>query len=212
MATSIGSYATAALIKERAGITDTYDDTLLGKIADQVNMWIERETQRVLAPITGTPVLTYDGTGSNRLYLPVTADDDYPFIGGIRAITTVEVQEYTGAGYTTLAATDYFLRGKSHPAAPYDWLYLSDHPAGSYTRWPKGFDTVRITATCGWASIPDDVVEVAVTLGVRLWHARKTGQADLVGTDEMGQTLVSRLVSMRDRNTLRAYTLPGNLA
>jgi hypothetical protein len=212
MATALGSYATAALIKERAGITDSTDDTLLGKIADQVNMYIERETQRVLAPISGTPVLTYDGDGSNRLYLPVTQDEDYPFIGGIRAITTLEIADYTNGAYSTIVSTDYFLRGKSQPGAPFDWLYLSDLPTGSYARFPRGYGTVRITATCGWAAIPDDIIDVALTVAVRLWHARETGQQDIVGTDEMGERLVSRFLSARDRDTIRAYTLGRNRA
>lgn len=205
MATALGSYATASLVKTRAGITDSTDDTLLGAICDQVNAYIERETGKILAPITGTPTLVYDGDGTNRLYLPVTADDTYPFVGGLRAITTVEVQDYTGAGYSTLSASDYFLRGKSHPAAPFEWLYLSDYPTGAYGVWPKGFATVRIKATAGWAAIPDDITDVALTLAIRAWHARESGQLDIVGTDEMGNRLVSRYLSARDRDTLRAY-------
>ena len=212
MATSVGSYATAALIKERAGITDSTDDTLLGKIADQVNQFIERETQRVLAPITGTPTLIYDGDGSRALYLPLTQDATYPFVGGLRSITTVEVAEYTGAAYVTLASGDYFLRGPVQPGGPFEWLYLSDHPAGSTFTWNRGFATVRIKATAGWAAIPDDVIDVALTLGVRMWHARESGQQDITGTDEMGERLVSRFISGRDRDTLRAYKIGRNLA
>ena len=211
MATALGSYATAALIKERAGITDSTDDTVIGRVADQVNMYVERETQRVLAPITGTPVMIWDGSGENCLFLPFTQDATYPYIGGLRAITTLELQLYTGAGYETIAAGDYFLRGQSQPGAPFDWLYLSDHPAGAYYTFPKGYATVRITATAGWSAIPDDIVDVALTLGVRLWHAIQTGQQDLVGTDDMGQPLVSRLLSARDRDTLRAYKPGRNL-
>lgn len=212
MATALGSYATAALIKSRAGISDSTDDTLLGQIADQVNAYIERETHRVIAPITGTPVLIYDGDGTNRLYLPITQDDTYPYVGGIRTITKLEIAQYTGSSYEVIAAGDYFLRGKSHPAAPFNWLYLSDWPSGSYARFPKGFATVRITATAGWAAIPDDIIDVALTVAVRLWHARESGQQDIVGTDEMGERLVSRFMSGRDRDTLRAYKLGGDMA
>lgn len=212
MATALGSYATAALIKARAGITDTTDDTLLGTIADQVNMWIEQTTGRVLAPVSGTPVLTYDGDGDSRLYLPRSADSTYPYPGGFRTVTKVEIADYTGAAYTELASTDYFLRGKSHPAAPFDWLYLSDRSSsGDYT-FPRGFATVKVTGTIGWAAIPDDIIDVALTVAVRAWHARQSGQLDIVGTDEMGERLVSRFIAARDKQTLRAYTLPGDLA
>lgn len=213
MATAVGTYAVGTAVKARAGITDTTDDTEIGLICDQVNMFIEQTTQRILAPISGTATLYYDGDGSNRLYLPVTASGDYPFIGGLRTIATLGISDYTGAPYTTLDSGDYFLRGKGQPGAPFDWLYLSDMPAGSYYTFPKGFATVKTTSTgAGWAAIPDDIIEVAEVLAVRLWHARESGQADIVGTDETGATLVSRMVSLRDRNTLRAYTLAGNLA
>jgi hypothetical protein len=209
MATAIGSYATATLIKSRAGITDATDDTLLGTIADQVNMYIERTTGRIIAPGTvGTAY--YDGEGDNRIFLPVTADGTR--IGGVRAITSLAVADYTGGAYTTLPAADYFLRGMSQPAGPYDWLYLSDTATGGYTLFPRGFNTVKLIGTTGWAAIPDDVQEVALTIAVRAWHARQNGQQDIVGTDEFGRPVVSRFVSGRDRDTLRAYTLARDLA
>lgn len=213
MTTAVGSYAVGSAVKVRAGITDNTDDTLIGLLCDEVNAYIEQTTQRILAPISGTATLYYDGDGSNRLYLPVTASGDYPFIGGLRTIATLQLAQYTGAAYETIASTDYFMRGKSQPAAPFDWLYMSDYPAGSYYSFPKGFATVKITSTAaGWAAIPDDVIDVAEVLATKLWYARTSGQADIVGVDETGAPVVSRMLSMRDRNTLRAYTLPGNLA
>lgn len=208
MATAVGSYVTSALMKTRAGITDSTDDTLLGVIADQVNSYIESTTGRVLAPISGTPTYTYDGDGSNRLWLPKTTT---AFVGGVRTITLLELQEYTGAGYTSIAAGDYFLRGLDVPAGSYQWLWMSDHPAGSFSIFPGGFATVRITGTFGYDAIPDDIAEVAVTIAVRAWHARENGQQDIVGTDEFGRPVVSRFVSGRDRDTLRRYTLVDGL-
>lgn len=213
MATAIGSYAVGTAVKARAGITDSTDDTLIAELCDQVNAFVEQTTGRILAPISGTATLYYDGDGSNRLYLPVPASGDYPYIGGLRTVATLSIADYTGAAYTAIASGDYFLRGVCLPGAPFDWLYLSDFPAGSYYTFPKGFATVKITSTgAGWSAIPDDVIDVAEVLAVRLWYARQTGSSDVVGTDETGATLVSRMLSLRDRNTLRAYTLPGNLA
>ncbi len=213
MSSALGSYATASAVKLRAAITDATDDTLIGTICDQVNAFIESTTQRIIAPIAGTATLIYDGDGDTRLYLPVTADATYPFIGGLRSITKLEIADYTGAAYEEIAAGDYFLRGKSQPAAPFDWLYLSDRPDGDDYVFPKGFATVKITsAAIGWAAIPDEITDVALTLAVRMWHARESGQQDIVGTDETGNTLVSRMLSLRDRNTLRGYTIAGNLA
>ena len=210
MTTAIGAYATGTALKTRANISDSTDDTLIGTICDQVNQFIEGVTGRIIAPISGTPVYTYDGTSNSMLYLPLLGDGSP--VGGVRSITTLQVAQYTGAAYETLAAGDYFLRGKSGPAAPFDWLMLSDRPVGQFFTFPRGYDTVKITGLFGWAAIPDDITDVALTIAVRAWHAREAGQQDIVGTDEFGRPLISRFVSGRDRDTLRRYTLPGSLA
>ena len=204
MATATGSYATTSDLKTRLGVTDTDDDTLLGTICDQVNQFIESTTGRILAPVSGTPTRTYDIAETTAvLHVPE----------GIRAITTLEVADYTGADYATVTSGDYFLRPSyPAPAWPYTHVHMSDNPTGTIFSFPKGFDTVRITATFGFAAIPDDITDLALTIAVRSWHAREAGQQDIVGTDEMGRPLVSRFVSGRDRDTLRRYTLAGFLA
>jgi hypothetical protein len=40
---------------------------------------------------------------------------------------------------------------------------------------------------------------------VRAWHARQSGQADIIGNDETGAPLVSRYVSAYHWSTLKAY-------
>ncbi len=209
MATATGSYVTATLLKQSlypAGTTDTTDDTLLGLICDRVNQDIEDAAGRVLAPVSGTPVFTedVDDTRVRRLYIN----------RGIRAVTTLELASYTNAPYVTIPATDYFLRptaDKLQPGWPFTELYLSDIPTGGFSFFPKGFATVRITATTGWAVIPDSVTELAIAMASRAWSARQSGQQDTIGTDEMGRPLVSRILSPEDRAKLRAYTIPGKL-
>jgi hypothetical protein len=209
MATATGSYATAAALKTRAGISDTADDTLIGTICDQVNQFIESETKRVLAPITSA-TYKFDGNGSNKLR--VTHTSDGTAIGGIRAITALGIAATTGLSYDTIVSTDYFLRRKSLPAAPYDFLYLSDIPTSGYSAFPSGFDTVQITCTAGWAAIPDDITEVALTLATKLWHRRETGQADVVGTDEFGRITIPNILEPIEKATLRRYKLGSDLA
>lgn len=207
-ATAIGAYATATLLKGRTGITDTTDDTVLGAICDQVNQYIETKTRRVLAPISSATYL-YDGDGSRSLYLPFPADT--PPIGGIRAITLCEIALYTSAAYTTLASTQYFLRQRVGMTGPFEKLLFTDYPTGLTASFPKGYATVRITATAGWAAIPDDITELALVAATRAWHAVQAGQADIIGTDEMGRPLVSRFFSARDLETLATYSvdIPG---
>lgn len=202
MATATGAYATTALVKARlfaAGVTDTADDTLIGTIADQVNQFIEspQGTGRILAPITSATYLM-DGNGLTRLFFP----------RGLRAVTEVAVGDYTGDTRDVLATTDYFLRPLAHerkPGWPAEWLALSDEPAGDHRVFHAGFETVSITGTSGWAAIPDDIIDVAVTTAVRAWHARQSGQADIIGSDETGEPLVSRYVSGFHWATIRAY-------
>lgn len=204
MATAIGSYVTSALLKARISISDSTDDTVLGTICDQINQYIESKTGRVLAPIASTTYL-YDGDGSCELYLPVTADGSK--IGGIRAVTLVELQQYTGAGYETVDTSQVFLRGKVGMTGPYQRLVFTDYPTGTFASFPRGFATVRLTATAGWTAIPDDIAEVAAVAATRAWHGSQAGQSDIVGTDEMGRPLVSRFFSARDLETLDRYSI-----
>jgi hypothetical protein len=204
MATAIGSYVTATILKARAGITDATDDTLIGVICDQVNQFIEGTTGRILAPVTSV-ARTFDGDGSPCLRVRQ----------GVRVVSTLECAYYTGGSYTTLPSTDYFLRPEADrvtPAEPYTSIELSNLPTGGFSVFPRGYNTVRVTATWGPAAIPDDIAEVAVTIAMRAWFARQAGQQDIIGSDEMGRPLVSRYIAGRDRDTLRRYTLAEMLA
>lgn len=204
MATAIGSYITASLLKARVGITDVTDDTLIGLICDQVNQFVEGTTGRVLAPVSSVARL-FDGNGQRCLRIRQ----------GVRAISLLELAHYTGGSFTTITSGDYFTRpetDKLAPAEPYTEVWLSDHPASGFSTFPAGLGTVRITATWGPAAIPDDIAEVAAVIAVRAWHASQAGQSDIVGTDEMGRPLVSRFVAGRDRDTLRRYTVADMLA
>lgn len=199
--TAIGTYIATADLKVRLGIgtADTTDDTLLGVICGQVNSYIESVTERVVAPIGGTVAGT--------LLYDVPQDTDHLYIKeGIRALTTLEIAAYSGAAYSTVTSGDVFLSPPNpRPGWPYDRIYISDVPTGSIAFFPKGLRTVRIVATTGFAAVPDDLAEMAAGLAVRTWEARKTGQSDVIGTDAMGQPIVSRLVSARDKETLLRY-------
>lgn len=208
MATAIGAYATRAAVESR--ITGTFtagEDTLIDSLCDQVNMLIEGTTGRVLAPVTSATYL-YDGDGSRRLYLPV-AGDGTP-TGGLRAITLLEMQLYTTSGYQTVASTQYFLRERAYPAGPYDALYFTDYPSGTYHNFPVGFATCRITATAGPTTIPDDITELATAVAVSAWQLRQTGSGG-ADPDDGSMNWLSRLLSPRDREILRRYTLVDGL-
>jgi len=202
MATAIGAYATTALVKARlfaAGVTDTADDTLIGTICDQVNQFIEspQGTGRIIAPVTSGDFLI-DGTGWPHFYFP----------RGIRTVTALTFADLTGGAKTTAGTenTDWFLRPLAQdraPGWPAMWVHLSDRASRRY--FPPGYATISMTATTGWAAIPDDLIDVALTTATRAWHARQSGQADVVGNDDTGAPLVSRFVSGFHWATLKAY-------
>lgn len=206
MATATGAYATASALKALIGITDTDDDTLIGLICDRVNQYIESQTKQVLAPISSA-TYKYDGNGLKHLYLPMPSDAaTTKSIGGIRAITLLEFASESGGTYETIASTDYFLRDRHGMNGPYRWLALSDLPAGSYSAFPEGFATVRITGTAGWTAIPDDVTAMALSVAHRAWNGRQSGQQNLVGADDMARPFVAQYFDPTDRATLKSYT------
>ena len=201
MTTAIGTYATTATVKARllaSGVTDTADDTLIGTICDQVNQFIEGPagSQRVLAPIASA-VYLFDGDLTNCIVYPP----------GIRAISLLEIADYTGGTFTTVTATEYFLRplaqDRDSPQHPATQIWLGDR--GTYLYFRRGWANVRVTMTTGFEAMPDDVIDVALTTAVRAWHARQSGQADIIGNTETGAPLVSRFVAPHHRGILMAY-------
>ena len=198
MTTAIGSYATLALVKERlSGTFDATDDALLGKLCDQVNQWIEgpQGCGRVLAP-QSSAVYTFDGDGGRSLWIDV------------QSVSLIQIAPSTGEPLVTIPAADYILRPHAQHRAP-GWpatrIELSPVATGGYYVFPRGYSNVAVTMVAGWPAIPDDVIGVALTMVVRAWHARQSGQTDIVGNDETGAPIVSRLLSLDDRQTLWSY-------
>lgn len=199
------AYATLAGVKARLGITSTTDDALIQSLADQVNAWIESTTGRILAP-DPTTVYTQDGWDA------LEGGRMMPFPRGIRSLTSVEVAAYTGGPFSTVPATDWFLRPSDPdrvPGWPYTELWMTNIPSvgNQYPAFYPGFGNVRLTGAFGWDAIPPEITDVALTTVVRAWQGRQSGQADVIGNDETGAPIVSRFVSARDRATLRRYTI-----
>ena len=149
--------------------------------------------------IVSTPqdaLLYFDGDGSRILWVDVVA------------VTELAIASSTGGSYTVLDPADYYLRPavqNRDPGWPATRIELSDAASGGYWYFPCGYDTVRLRAVTGWPAIPDDIIDVACTMVVRAWHARQSGQTDIVGNDETGAPVVSRYISGRDRETLKKY-------
>lgn len=204
MSTATGAYATTATLKElllAAGVTDTGDDTLLGKICDRVNAFIEGPygCGRIIAPISSATYVL-DGTGLSYIYFPK----------GIRTVTALTVGDYISDTLDAVTAADILLRPLEQdrtPGWPAFYLYLSDRPASTVTRtiFPAGRSNISLTCTAGWASIPDDLTHVALTTAARVWSARQGGQVDIVGTDDTGAPIVSQSVAREHWGIIKGY-------
>jgi hypothetical protein len=198
MATAIGTYATTALAKEAMGITNATDDVLIGKLVDRVNGWIEWRVGRVIAPIASV-TYTFDGNGTNRLSV----------VAGVRAITTLTVAPSTGATAVAAAAADIFIRPVAQERLtgwPGEEIWLSDRPTGSVSIFSRGFGTVAVTATFGWAVIPDEITSIALTCVAAAWARRKEGNVDVITIGEDGDRTFIAYLSREERRVLEIYT------
>lgn len=204
------SYTTTALVKVRLGIgtADTTDDELLDDIVEQTNDYIEAYTWRPIGPTSGGTA-TFDG------YDDVDADGRTLYVRqGIRSITSITVAPGTGSDAVTGTAADFVILPRSQNRKadwPGFWVRVKDSVTGSVSSFSVGYGNIVIVGDFGWAAIPPAIKEVAETLAVRAWHARKTGQADIVGSEANGEPIVSRYLSNRDKMLLRSFRPAGGL-
>jgi hypothetical protein len=201
-----GSYATLATVKARLGIpsADTTDDAEITVVCNQVNGYIESYTGRPICNL-GTATYTYDGYEA--------LDNRVLFIArGLQSVSQLQTATYTGGSFSTVPATDYFLRPSDQeldPGWPHTQLVMTNVPSANNFSplFYDGYDTVRITGVWGYATIPEEIHEIAQVMAVRAWTARQAGQTDQIGVSELGQPVISRTLSIRDRETLGRYKL-----
>jgi len=199
--TAVGAYTTRARVKTRISETTSTWDTVIDLCVDATNAYIESREGcgRIIAPISSATYLL-DGLGFTHIYFPK----------GVRAITELKIASVTAGTLDTIAATDYYLRPSTQdrvPGWPAFYVFLSNLPTGTHRTFPKGFENVSMTCTAGWAAIPDDLSELADILAERAFHALEQGNQETPITDEQGRPIVSRFLSGRDRDTLKAYRL-----
>lgn len=195
--TSLGQYVTPAMLKLRLGLTGTANDLVIDQICDETNQWIESYTGRVLAPIASATYL-FDGYGLGSPYLISLGRL------GARAVTSIEVGTDGVTFGSPLTSTLYTLRPLAQDRA------LSGEPASHIYmttgyRLPRGYGNIRVTMTAGFAAIPDDVRGVAISIATRAWHGRQSGQTDIVGNDDTGAPIVTKIVAPEFKRTLDHY-------
>lgn len=197
------AYTSPAGIKSHMGVTDTNDDAAFTAVATAVNAMIEDYIGFGAGTAPGTAARTYDGDGSDRLYVR----------GGVTGVQTLEVADATGGTFT--ATTAYVLRPAAHER-PSGWpawyVQLTDLAATTFT---DGYDTVRVTpgtaGNWGFSATPPELSRIADIMGARMFQARQSGDTFVVGSGDFGQALVRFLPEPEYRDVLDhyAYALGG---
>lgn len=123
----------------------------------------------------------------------------------IISLTTVEVADYTGASYITVASgsTGYWLVPDVPRAGwPYTDLVLSDQ-ASTFLWLPPGYRTVRLTGVFGWETVPDLVKRATVDL-VRWWWNSRGQDNEPVGMNAFGSPIFGAGVPKTVRDLWRS--------
>ena len=182
--------------------------TLLDSYCDQANDYIEQYVWRPIGPNDGGTA-TYDGAED------VDPDGKTLYVrDGIRSITSITVAPSTGASPVTGTVADFVILPRSQnrkPGWPGFHVRVKDSVTGSVSTFGHGYGDIVIVGDFGWAAIPDSLKELAETLVVRMWHARATGQSDIVGSEANGEPIVSRYLSTRDKMLLKSFRPAGGL-
>lgn len=202
---AVQAYTAKAAVKTRLGITDVTDDTLLDTITSQVCSWLEGKIGFPVGPVSSEERL-FDGamvrwcSEHDSWSLPV-----YPW--GIRAITAVRTSTDDGASYTTQTASDVLIRPHSHERET-DWPGFDLHVKStvSWSWITSGFDSNGVTATWGWAAIPDELKAIADKIAIAMYRGRGygSGQSYAVAEDAVASVAAEEL-SATDWRTIAKY-------
>lgn len=166
----------AALIP--SGVTDTGDDTLLGTLIDRCSAYIQSITGR---RFVAEPAATYlfDTSAGYVLRVP----------RGLSAITSIGVasahQPATGGTYTTVPAASALLRPLDvdrRVGMPPTEVHLSRASSAGY-RFYDAENGCSITGTFGFATVPVELVGVAVDAVVSAFVNRGDGTSAVIGAE-----------------------------
>jgi len=178
-------YATLALVKTAARVTDSIDDTLFELAIESSSRLIDGHCQR-----------HFYQTGSEaRIY---TADNSYACSIDDVAGTAITVQTSSGIDGVydeTWAATDFQLQPLNRTSAglkfPVNKLIAIDNYL--FPIDPIGEAAVKVTATFGFGTaVPTDVQQACVLMSLRQFK-RYDSPLGVAGFGDMGAVRVSRI-------------------
>ena len=167
----------------------------------QVTSYIQGYTGRRFArrPSSGTTTFLFDVAYASRtLWVPK----------GIAEASLLEVATQTGGAFTTVTAADWFLdppaTGRDH-GWPATRISISDVTSGTVSQFYVGKRVVRVTMAEGWASVPHDIANIALTLVVASFRERASSGGDAVTVGIDGERRYERALSYKDRMLLDWY-------
>jgi len=187
------------------GYTDTTDDALLQLYIDAFTGEVQEYTDRQFVSDAAPTDYYFDipGFTPNRSLYIENGVQSVTFLGFAKVS-----QPASGGTYTTVTAANILLRPlvqDRKPGFPADTILISDLDVTS--AFYPGFNTVKVTMTCGFAAVPPEIERLAVANIVRRWQARKGGQSDSIGASDFGGPLL-RFMSAEERALLDRYVDP----
>lgn len=197
---AVTEYVTLADLKDALKIEpdDTSRDNLLGKAAKAASRSIDGTTGRRF---------WLDDAATARTYSPHTriVYDDYGallVIDDLSSTTGLIVETGSAGAWTVVSGYD-----TSPENATADGRAITGlrQPYGYWGYGPTA--RVRVTGRWGWAAVPDDIAQAALTQAMRLYR-RKDSPEGVTGSAEWGVVRLSR----RDPdvyNLVEPYILPG---
>ena len=185
------------------GSTDAVDDALLQLYIDAFTGEVAEFTQRQFVTDAAPTDYYFDiscFTPYRSLYVP----------DGVQSVTALGFakvsQPASGGTYTSVTAANILLRPLPvyrRAGFPADTIMISDLDLTS--AFYPGFNTVKVTMTCGFAAVPAEIERLAVANIVRRWQARKGGQSDSIGASDFGGEVL-RFMSAEERGLLNRYS------
>lgn len=170
-------YLTVAELKTYLGnIVDAVDDAALERVIAAACRQVDTHCGRFF----------YQQTSTVKYYSPVSAS--MLLVHDLLSISALASDEDSdGVWEVAWASTDYVLWPRNapyaSPARPYYGVAVA--PAGRCA-FIRGRDTVKLTGTHGWTSVPDAVVEASFLQSSRL-YGRKMNPYGVVGSPAFGQ-------------------------
>ena len=189
------------------GYTDTTDDALIQLYIDAVTGEVAEYTGRQFVTDAAPTDYYFDiaRSGTRSLYIA----------SGVQSVTTLSFattsQPASGGTYTAITAAHVLLRPviqERRSGFPADTIVISDLNTQLGGGFSIGYNTVKATMTCGFATVPAEIERLALALVVRRWQARKGGQTDTLGADDFGGPTL-RFTSGEERMLLERYVDPS---